>query len=86
MYDIKCVLFGRVSCFMSYMFSRSNLCIYLKCRVDSFCGGGVVDNLCHSLSSGVASKGKFSILLLRWAPPATLIRYIVLVVGDLLQS
>ena len=45
-----------------------------------------MDSLCHSLSSGVASKGNFSILLLRWAPPATLIRYIVLVVGDRLQS
>ena len=45
-----------------------------------------MDNLCHSLSSGVASKGNFSILLLMWAPPSTLIRYIVLVVGDLLQS
>ena len=42
MHDIKCVPFGRVSCFISYMFSRSNLCIYFKSRVDSFCGGGVL--------------------------------------------
>ena len=45
-----------------------------------------MDSLCHSLSSGVASKGNFSILLLRWAPHAILMSYIVLVVGDLLQS
>jgi hypothetical protein len=34
-------------------------------------GGGVVDNLCHFFSSGV---------FFRWAPPAILISYIVLVV------
>ena len=45
-----------------------------------------MDSLCHSLSSGVAYGEKNSILLLRWAPTATLIRYIVLVVGDRLQS
>ena len=86
MYDIKCVPFGKVSCFMSYMFSRSSLCIYFEFRVDNFCGGGVVDNLCHSLSRGVDSRGNFPILLLRWAPPTILLRYSVLIVGDLLQS
>ena len=33
-------------------------------------------------SSGVALRGNFSILLMRWASLATLRRYIVLVVGD----
>ena len=37
----------------------------------------------HVFFNGVASNGKFLIVLLKWAPPAFLIKYSTLVVGDL---
>ena len=45
-----------------------------------------IDSICHVFSNGVGSNEKFFIVLLRWAPPAFLNKYNILVVGDLVQS
>ena len=52
--------FRRVSCFMSYIYILGIICVcILDFEYKVFLGGGVVDSLCHSFSSGVASKDTF---------------------------
>ena len=58
----------------------------LRICEEFICRNKFVAIWCHIFSRGVASSGKFSKVHLKWAPPTFLIKYIVLVTGDLMQS